>query len=803
MRALLLFVAALFVAMPAHAARKTPSSRASAVALGSGAQSISVDIPAGTTTAAIGFIFANNAVNQAPTSVTIDGKSATKRVSQESAGLMTAIYTATGMATGSGKTLAWTNPSGQNGMDIAVEYRDGTLTYGATDDDECNGCGTLATGSLANSNGDEFLCVYGVNGGVMTSLGSGQSFLDDTSGTSDYGFSTKTTTGSSTTSSFVFNMSFAGFSCVIVTPAAAPSPSFSAGPTYSTTSNTQITATFTANAAGETYYCALYAPGASAPTAAQVAAGTNAHSAVATGSTTGSSEAHAITASDSPTFPKYDPYCVLYNGTTYSSVPTTSTTATTAPTGFQYVTLASVTATGSEPKAYNATNGLITLNYDTQTANFTVGSVLVDATSGAWGYIRIDADSGASGTLTVDKRSGTFADNDTLYDQGGGAALVNGSESAYTLIATSDILVAPLTTTPTGAALTVNTSGQYSYTANGRQYALNALVFHAATNAYLSLPLDAWFNNTAPLGVIPPTQHVVFTNGDAIDFDATAYFQDADNDTLTYARISSLPTGTTFNPTTGHLTGTVSVDATTPVTFLAFDAAGDYATQVVNLIVQTVFSAPDCTSSLTLAQNCAQSVVANTFGSVAVAQSYKCSATIPSGYVISQSPTPGGDMAPASTFSIVASSGNVCSVKSPDCMSIPTTLADCQQLYTTAYSGSVRFATSARCDNTHASGYVISTSPKGGAQTPTTANVSMVSSLGMCSTTSTAMVNCVGQSVAQCNTLVGNVFGANVTIVPTADSCGPNLQSGKIFSQSPAAGKKTKTPATLSVRYCP
>jgi hypothetical protein len=589
---------------------------------------------------------------------------------------------------------------------------------------------------------------------------------------------------------------------LIIDAAIVAGPSFSSGPTYSTTSNTQITATFTANLVGLSYYCALYAPGASAPTAAQVAAGTNAHSAVVTGSTTGASEAHAMTASDSPSFPKYDPYCVAYNGSTYTSVPTTTTTATTPPTGFQYVTLASVTATGSEPKAYNDAD-LITLGYDTQTANFTVGSVVVDATSGAWGYVRVDVDVGAAGVLTIDKRSGTFANNDVLYDQGGAAALVNGSESAYISWATSDVLVVPTTVSPAAVSLTVDTSGQYGYTANGRQTALSGLVFHAATSAYFTLPVDAWFNNAAPVGIPPPKpQNTVFKNGTAIDFDVSAYFQDADNDTLTYARISSLPAGATFNPTTGHMTGTVTADATTSASFIAYDAAGDYGSQSITFIVQTVFTAPNCTSSLTFAQNCAQSVVANTFGSVVVTQSYQCSATIASGYVISQSPASGGDMAPGSTFEIVASSGNVCSTKSPDCTSLPTTLSSCQDLYTTTFGGQVRFATSARCNNSLASGYVISTSPKAGAQLPINANISMVSSLGTCSTASKAMVNCISHSVAECNTLAGNQFGTAVSVLSTSDSCPASYTSGQIFSQSPAANAKIKTPATLSVRYC-
>jgi hypothetical protein len=580
-----------------------------------------------------------------------------------------------------------------------------------------------------------------------------------------------------------------------------PAPTFSVAPSYNTTSNTVITASFTANAASETYYCGLWLPGATPPTATEIGAGTNAHSLIANGTTTGSSESHAITATDSPTLPKYDPYCILSNGV-FSTVPTTTTTATAAPTGYQYLTLASVTATGSIPKAFNDAD-LITLDYDTQTANFTVGSVVVSSTSGAWGYILADSDSGASGTLTIDKRSGTFADNDVLYDQGGAAALVNGSESAYTSIATSDILVRPTTLAPSNVSLGVDTSGQYTYTATGRQNALNTLIYHAATTAYLSLDIDAWFNNSAPLGGPPIlTQNTVFKNGTAVDFPANLYFQDADDDTLTYARVTALPHGLSFDPTTGHLTGTPDVDAATTVTFVGYDQAFDYGTQDITFTVQTNFAAPDCTSTLTFAQNCAQSVVANTFGSVGVSQSYQCSASIASGYVISQTPAAGGDMAPGSTFSIVASSGNVCSVRSPDCTSLPTTTSDCQQLYTSAFSGLVTFAGTAKCNNTVASGNVIATSPKAHTQMPYNPNISITASLGTCSTSTSPMVNCIAHTTVECNALVGNQFGSSVIMSAVPASCPAGYATGDIYSQSPTPGKKTHTPATLNVNYC-
>lgn len=72
--------------------------------------------------------------------------------------------------------------------------------------------------------------------------------------------------------------------------------------------------------------------------------------------------------------------------------------------------------------------------YDTQTVNFTVGQTITGP-SGS-GRLVYQVDSGATGTLYLDAVTGSFADNDSLSDPLGGAALVNGSTSlsgyAYT-----------------------------------------------------------------------------------------------------------------------------------------------------------------------------------------------------------------------------------------------------------------------------------------------------------------------------------------------------------------------------------
>jgi len=70
-----------------------------------------------------------------------------------------------------------------------------------------------------------------------------------------------------------------------------------------------------------------------------------------------------------------------------------------------------------------------TLDYDAQTANFTVGAILTGGTSGAHGIITADTDTGDTGTLTLEGIDGVFQNNETITDDNGtpGSATANGT----------------------------------------------------------------------------------------------------------------------------------------------------------------------------------------------------------------------------------------------------------------------------------------------------------------------------------------------------------------------------------------
>jgi len=71
-----------------------------------------------------------------------------------------------------------------------------------------------------------------------------------------------------------------------------------------------------------------------------------------------------------------------------------------------------------------------TLDYDAQSAAFTVGSKLTGGTSGATATIIADDDDGATGTLTLRRIFGDFEDDETITDAAGGSATANGTPSS-------------------------------------------------------------------------------------------------------------------------------------------------------------------------------------------------------------------------------------------------------------------------------------------------------------------------------------------------------------------------------------
>jgi hypothetical protein len=337
----------------------------------------------------------------------------------------------------------------------------------------------------------------------------------------------------------------------------------------------------------------------------------------------------------------------------------------TPPTGFQYVTLASVTATGSLPKAYNDA-AFITVTYDTQTVNFRVGDLVWDKDSGAWGIILVDGDGGATGQLTVFKKSGTFNDNDRLTDMNGAAALVNGATAAITKIAIGDILQVQNHISPAGDAavcpgalqcLTMDTSGQVTYSATGRQTSPNTLIYHVATGAFLVVDLDAIFNNTAPACGAPRVLALKL-NVPMATFPLTTACGDPDLETVHYAIPHVLPPGLVLDWTTGDITGTPTVENKAGLIedAIVYDAADDYGTLSLTIYPVDHWNMTNCTTGPLSESACRNQIDSDTVRSLSVSSRYVCSA-VTFGSVISQVPVAGAAVAPQDSVTLTVSVG--------------------------------------------------------------------------------------------------------------------------------------------------
>jgi hypothetical protein len=96
-------------------------------------------------------------------------------------------------------------------------------------------------------------------------------------------------------------------------------PSFTATPAVASQTSSAYTINYTASSDATNIYTGSYLRGATAPTAAQIKAGTNAHG-TATEATTGAADSIVLTPSEATKFPEYDLYLVLEGGSGFSQV---------------------------------------------------------------------------------------------------------------------------------------------------------------------------------------------------------------------------------------------------------------------------------------------------------------------------------------------------------------------------------------------------------------------------------------------------------------------------------------------------
>lgn len=125
---------------------------------------------------------------------------------------------------------------------------------------------------------------------------------------------------------------------------AAVAPTFDSAATVQSQTSAAYTIAYDADANATNIYVGAYPKDATAPTAAELKAGTGAHG-TATEATTGSSDTIVLTPTDSPAFPLYDVYAVLEGSGGFSSVVALVDEFLDPPAGKQFQTLGTVSGT--------------------------------------------------------------------------------------------------------------------------------------------------------------------------------------------------------------------------------------------------------------------------------------------------------------------------------------------------------------------------------------------------------------------------------------------------------------------------
>ena len=84
-----------------------------------------------------------------------------------------------------------------------------------------------------------------------------------------------------------------------------------------------------------------------------------------------------------------------------------------------------------------------TINYGSQTGNFTVGIIVEGTSSGATGVVVKDVDNGTTGTLTLTSVAGDFDNSETISDSWGGSATTSSTLNQNSIVLGSDTIVQP------------------------------------------------------------------------------------------------------------------------------------------------------------------------------------------------------------------------------------------------------------------------------------------------------------------------------------------------------------------------
>ncbi len=166
----------------------------------------------------------------------------------------------------------------------------------------------------------------------------------------------------------------------------------------------------------------------------------------------------------------------------------------------------------------------------------------------------------------------------------------------------------------------------------------------------------------------------------------------------------------------------------------------------------------------------------------------QCSATVPLGQVVSQSPVKDTAAQPGTTVSFVISNG-ICMVSVPSVVNYTQAVAGAALAHASLQTGTV----TQQCSNTVPTGDVISQSVSAGQSAPAGSEVNLTVSAGVCRA---SVPNVVGKTQAAATT---SLTGAGLAAGSITQECSNLVTAGNVIRQAPAANASVSSGASVDL----
>lgn len=318
----------------------------------------------------------------------------------------------------------------------------------------------------------------------------------------------------------------------------------------------------------------------------------------------------------------------------------------------------------SELRAGQCAGGGTALDADSETSNGS-NSIIVDCprpACGVYALHRISTTSSAITSLLRELTTPPAGRQYTILESIAAGSWVADWNAAYSPdLAVGDILSTATNTTPSSYVWNQlsNGNGCYPWTGticaggnSNRQIVLMDVYDVSAADYISGGPHSLVFNNQAPVCAAPLLVPLLINQVATVPSECT----DPEGDSITYGvSAGTESTGLTTNTGTGATTGTPTVEdeVGNTVTYSATDAYGGSLTFLRTYYILNTITIP-CTHGVTDAVSCSSLIQTNWLN---VTGTFRCSATVPSGTVVTLSPASGQEAAPYTMIAMQIANG--------------------------------------------------------------------------------------------------------------------------------------------------